>query len=311
MKRISFFPHRHGGFTLTELIVAMSVLTLLTGFVAQLVNNATIVTTHSRKHSDADSQARLVFDRMAGDFARMLKRSDVDYLFCKQAGNDRMFFYSEAPAYYDGGSSSMKPRSPMALLGYRINSSYRIERLGKQLSWGGDTSTLPGSIVFLTYPAATVATPKPTPIPTSLLENNWPAVIGTAPAYDGTDTDYHVLADQVCRMEFCFQMKDGSYVFDPTGGSAAVIHSLKDVTAIVVGLIVLDAASQEIVDISKVSSAFDDPTVTDLSSSPPVLMGERWRQKLLQADFAANAGIPRAAASQIRIYERSFPVNQL
>ena len=88
MQRLSFSSHRSGAFTLTELIVAVSVLTLITAFVAQLVNNATIVMTHSRKHSDADSQARLVFDRMAGDFARMLKRSDVDYLFCKQAGND-------------------------------------------------------------------------------------------------------------------------------------------------------------------------------------------------------------------------------
>ncbi|MDR3404156.1 MAG: prepilin-type N-terminal cleavage/methylation domain-containing protein [Chthoniobacter sp.] len=311
MKRPFLPPQRHGGFTLTELIVAVSVLTLLTGFVAQLVNNTTIVTTHSRKHSDADSQARLVFDRMAGDFARMLKRSDVDYLFCKQIGNDRMFFYSEAPAYYDGGASSIKPRSSMALLGYRINSSYQIERLGKQLNWGGDTSTQPGSIVFLTYPAPTVAAPKPTPVPASLLENNWPAVIGAAPAYDGADNDYHVLADQVCRMEFCFQMKDGSYVFDPAGNSATVIHSLKDVTAIVVGLVVLDATSQEIVDISKVSGAFDDPTDADLSASPPVLMGERWRRKLFQAGFATTAGIPQAAASQIRIYEKSFALNRL
>ena len=310
MKRPSFVPHRRGAFTLTELIVAVSVLTLLTGFVAQLVNNATIVTTHSRKHADADNQARMVFERIAGDFARMLKRSDVDYLFCKQTGNDRLFFYGEAPAYYDGGTSSMKPRSSMALLGYRINSSYQIERLGKQLNWGGNTSTQPGSIVFLTYPAPSVANPKPTPVPASLLENNWPDVIGAAPAYDGVDDDYHVLADQVCRMEFCFQMKDGTYILDPAGGSATAIHSIKDVAAIVVSLVVLDATSQGIVDISKVSAAFDDPTAADLTASPPVLMGERWRRKLLQAGFAATAGIPQAAASQIRIYERSFPLNR-
>ena len=192
-------------FTLTELIVAISVLTLLTTFVAQLVNNATIVTTHSRKRVDADTQARLVFDRMAGDFAKMLKRKDVDYLFCKQAGNDRMFFYSEAPAYYDGASSSIKPRSSMALLGYRINSHYQIERLGKQLSWGGNSGTQPGSTIFLTCPAPTVANPKPTPMPASLLENNWPETVGSAPGYDGSDGDYHVLADQVCRFEFCLR----------------------------------------------------------------------------------------------------------
>lgn len=300
---------RRQAFTLTELLVAISVLTLLTTFVAQLVNNATIVTTHSRKRVDADSQARMVFDRLTGDFAKMLKRSDVDYLFCKQDGNDRMFFYSEAPAYYDGSSSSLKPRSSMALLGYRINSHYQIERLGKQLSWGGDSSTQPGSTIFLTYPAPTVTTPKPSPLPTSLLENNWTDAIGSAPTYDGSDSDYHVLADQVCRFEFCFQMKDGTYVLDPTGSSSSTVHSLKDVVAIVVGLVVLDSASQQIADISKVSKAFDDPTVAKITANPPVLMGESWRQQLLKPGFAASAGIPQAAASQIRIYERYFPLN--
>lgn len=299
----------HQAFTLTELLVALSVLTLLTTFVAQLVNNATIVTAHSRKRADADGQARLVFDRMAGDFAKMLKRSDVDYLFCKRAGNDRMFFYSEAPAYYDGASSSIKPRSSTALLGYRINSHYQIERLGKQLSWGGNSGTQPGSTIFLTYPAPTVATPKPTPLASSLLENNWPDAIGSAPTYDGTDNDYHVLADQVCRFEFCFQMKDGTYVLEPTGNAGATIHSLKDVVAIVVGLVVLDSASQQIADISKVSDAFDDPTVAKITANPPVLMGESWREKLLQPGFAQSAGIPQPAASQIRIYERYFPLN--
>lgn len=310
MKRITNQRPGGGAFTITELIVAVSVLTLMTTFVAQLIKNATLVTTYSRKRADADSQARLVFDRMAGDFARMLKRTDVDYLFSKQTGNDRMFFYSEAPAYYDGSSSDGSKRSSLALLGYRINSSYQIERLGKQLNWGGDSSTAPGSAIFLVRPAPSVSTPKPTPVPASLLENNWPGAIGSAPNYDGTDTDFHVLADQVCRLEVCFQMKDGSYVLDPSGSGAATVHSLKDVSAIVVGLVVLDAASQQIVDISKVSKAFDDPTAADLSDNPPVLMAAHWRQQLLQPDFATSAGIPRAAASQIRIYERQFPLDR-
>lgn len=296
----------HQAFTLTELLIAISVLTLLTTFVAQLLSNATVVTTHSRKRVDADNQARLVFDRMAGDFGKMLKRSDVDYLFCKLEGNDRMFFYSEAAAYYDGAASALKPRSSMALLGYRINAHYQIERLGKQLNWGGNSGTQPGSVVFLTYPAPTVAKPKPTPLPSSLLESNWPDAIGSAPSYDGNDTNYHVLADQVCRLEFCFQKKDGSYVLDPIGDGSAAVHSLKDISAIVVGLVVLDATSQKIADMGKVSKAFDDPTSANLAANPPILMGVRWREQLLQPNFAQTAGIPQAAASQIRVYQKYF-----
>lgn len=309
MNRPPLHPAIPRAFTLTELLIAMAVLTMLTVFVAQVVNSATIVTTNSRKHMDADSQARLVFNRMAGDFGKMLRRSDVDYLFSKQAGNDKMFFYSEAPAYYDGGSSSFKPRSSVALVGYRINADQQFERLGKLLSWGGSAATQPGSVVFLTRPVPTVAVPNPGPLPATLLENNWAVTLGSAPSYDGIDDDYHVLAGEACRLEFCFLLKDGKYAFDPAGGAATDIHSLDDVRAIVVTLVVLDAASQKIADMSKVCAAFTDPTPDDLTADPPVLMAERWRRHLLSGDFAQTTGIPQAAASQIRIYERHFPLS--
>lgn len=308
MNSHSFRSARCAAFTLTEVTISLAVLTMLTTFVAQLVNSTTIVTTNSRKHMDADSQARLVFDRMAGDFAKIVRRSDVDYVFSKQAGNDRMFFYSEAPACYDGGSSAFKPRGSVALVGYRVNADSQFERLGKLLSWSGSTTTQPGGVVFLTYPAPTAAVPKPTPLPASLLENNWAATLGSAPAYDGTDDDYHVLADQACRLEFCFLLKNGKYAFDPAGGTAATIHSLKDVSAIVVALVVLDEASQKLVEASRVGAAFPDPTAEELATTPPVLMGERWRRLLYRSDFAEAAGIPPAAASQIRVYERHFPL---
>lgn len=309
MNSSAFLKARCAAFTLTEMIIAMSVLTLLTTFIAQLVNSATIVTTNSRKHMDADSQARLIFDRMGADFSRMLQRSDVDYLFSKQDGNDKMFFYSEAPAYFDGGPSTFKPRSSTALVGYRINLDHQFERLGKLLNWSGSTTTQPGGAVYLTYPASTVAVPKPTPVPASLLENNWPDALGSAPAYFGTDTDYHVMASQACRLEFCFLLKDGRYVTNPAGGAATTIHSLKDVSAIVVGLVILDAASQKIADMGRVSAAFADPSAADLSANPPVLMAARWRSQLYGSGFAVSAGIPQAATAQIRLYERHFPLN--
>jgi prepilin-type N-terminal cleavage/methylation domain-containing protein len=296
-------------FTLTELLIAISVLTMLTAFVAQIVNSATLVTTSSRKHMDADSQGRLVFNRMAGDFGKMLRRGDVDYLFSKQTGNDKIFFYSEAPAYYDGGSSSFKPRGSVALVGYRINADQQFERLGKLLSWGGNAVTQPGSVVFLTRPAPTVAVPNPAPLPATLLENNWATTLGSAPAYEGMDDDYHVLAGEACRLEFCFLLKNGKYAFDPAGGTATNIHNLDNVRAIVVALVVLDAASQKIAAMSNVCAAFADPTAADLEADPPVLMAERWQRQLYRGDFVQATGIPQAAASQIRIYERHFSIS--
>src|SRR5712671_5047592 len=71
--------YRVGGFTLAELLVTTGVLVLIVFLCAQLLITAATVTTLGHKQMDADSQARQLLDRMAIDFAQMVKRSDVDY----------------------------------------------------------------------------------------------------------------------------------------------------------------------------------------------------------------------------------------
>ena len=75
-------------FTLAELLVTVGVLVLLVLLATQLLNSAATVTTLGHRQMDADSQATQLFDRMAIDFAQMVKRSDVDLLceiFCYSA----------------------------------------------------------------------------------------------------------------------------------------------------------------------------------------------------------------------------------
>src|SRR2546426_907484 len=67
------------GFTLVELLVSFGVLVLLVFFVTSLVNSAATITTLGHKQMDADSQARQFLDRMAIDFAKMVKRNDLDF----------------------------------------------------------------------------------------------------------------------------------------------------------------------------------------------------------------------------------------
>ena len=64
-----------GGFTLAELLVTVGVLVLLVLLFTQLLNSAASITTLGHKQMDADSQARQLLDRMAIDFAQMVKRS--------------------------------------------------------------------------------------------------------------------------------------------------------------------------------------------------------------------------------------------
>ncbi|MEO7931520.1 MAG: hypothetical protein ABIT76_00025 [Chthoniobacterales bacterium] len=287
-------------FTIIELLVSMTVLTLLIVMVSQMVSSATAVTTSSRKHIDADGQARLIFDRLGGDLAKMVKRSDVDYIFSKQTGNDKMFFYSESPAFYSGAADAA---SPLALVGWRINASSQMERLGKQLSWDGPASALPGGMVFLTYPAPTTAVPSPTPYPASQLDAVWASTVGASPSFSGTSDDYHMVSDSVCRLEYCFQNTDGTYTNGP-----ATTRSLSGYSAIVVALVILDPQSRQIASPATVGAAFTDPTdleITPGGTTPPKLMATSWEDKLK----AGIPGIPQAASSQIRIYQRYFYLN--
>src|SRR6266511_4714019 len=118
------------GFTLAELAVTVGVLVLLVLLATQLLKSAATVTTLGHKQMDADSQTRQLMDRMAIDFAQMVKRSDVDYYLKSSAtppptgvrnllqpGNDIIAFYSTVPGYYPSTGS----QSPVSLVAYRIN----------------------------------------------------------------------------------------------------------------------------------------------------------------------------------------------
>ena len=232
-------------FTLVEMLVSIAVLVLIMTFIAQMMNSVTMSTTLSDKHIDTDNQARLVFDRMANDIAGMPLQNDLEYLFIKQGMtqspgndvdfNDKMYFFSNAPAFFSSSnsalfpsSSTIDPKSDMALIGYCVNSGsnntgnivpppyYCLQRLSKGLTWDQgyplqqQNSPAPGGVMFLTFPPLTSGSSTWTPLTPSTLSGN-PftfAAVGSWPDYSGTDPDYDTLANQVFRMEFCFQVRD-------------------------------------------------------------------------------------------------------
>src|SRR5438132_807154 len=124
----TIIPPRHGrgAFTLAELLVSIAVLILLVLMLTQLINNAAPIARTANKHIDTDTQARVVLDRMAVDFAKMLKRTDVDYYVkgptnytghgnghaygkkvqTGQQGSDQIAFASGLPGYYPSGAQS-------------------------------------------------------------------------------------------------------------------------------------------------------------------------------------------------------------
>jgi hypothetical protein len=276
------------------MLVAISVLALLVVLVTQLVNNAASVTTLGHRRMDADSQARPLFERLALDFAHLVRRSDVSY-YVKTAGtpmtgNDLLGFYSAVQGYL-----STAP-SPVSVVAYRVNSDpsssvayNRLERMGKGLDWNGASSAnIP--IVFLPLTLHTI----------------WPCV-ASGSAYDDPDPTrrtYEIIGPQVFRFEYYYLEKaTGNLVAYPAAWTSLSAVTTKDAAAIVVAIAVIDPRSKVLLSNSQIATLGD--SLPDYASGwgPGELLA-RWQSAL---DSTRN--LPRPAISGIRLYERSFPIS--
>lgn len=302
------------GFTLVEMMVAMVVLSLIVLMVAQLTNNAAVLFKSTRR-MDTDTEARLIFNRMAVDFGHMLKRSDIDYSTFKspaatlsatyggtslaanlQPGNDECAFYSETDGYFSGSSQpSGQGKAPVALIAYMIandpvTGTPSLQRMGKGLGW--EPSGTAGAWQNVTY------------LPMQLI-SQW------SDLFNG-DPDYKTVGDDVFRLEYTYLLKTSPSAasklsitpWDTTLGHTS-INGFSDVAAIVVTLALLDNTSRKIV--------FSYTTLT--SSLADAANGQStavaWNAKVSGSSFATTAGLPVQAASQVRIYERYFYLNTL
>jgi prepilin-type N-terminal cleavage/methylation domain-containing protein len=268
------------GFTLVEVLASIAALTLIVLSVARLFNDVAALINSGNKRMEADGQARPLLDRIAIDFAQMLRRSDVDYYVKSptnvQPGNDQIAFFSEVPGYYPSTGS----QSPISLVSYRINATGKAERLGKGLLWNGvSSSTTP--IVFL---------PK-------TITASWPAATD-----DTADSDYEIAAANVFRFEYFYFLTNGNFSnipWDTTAGHTA-INGMRDVAAISVAIAAID---------SKNRALLSDPQVTTMaarmsdfaSSMEPGALLAQWQNAL-----DATNDMPRPAISGIRIYQRYF-----
>src|SRR5580704_673716 len=290
---------RCNAFTLAELLVSVGVLVLLVLLFTQLLNSAATITTLGHKQMDADSQARQLLDRMAIDFAQLVKRSDVDF-FAKgttapnsvggaMIGNDQIAFYSAVPGYYPATGS----QSPVSLVAYRINSASgtaafnKMERLGKGLVWNG-VSLTDTPVVFM--PLTISAT--------------WPAATSSSTF----DSAYETIGPQVFRFEYCYLLTNGSLSITPPGNFSGI-------AAFIVDIATIDSKSKVLltnVQIAKFSTPGDSHHfLSDYTSvMTPGQLRTQWQNKLNgiidpnSPDF--DSSIPRPAVSGIRLYERFF-----
>ena len=284
MKRFAIVNARRnrGAFTLMELLISTVILALLILIFSQVVNTAATTVRPANKHIDTDTQARVVLDRMALDFAKMLKRTDIDYyvkapvgyknpnahgqgkkLQGGQQGNDQIAFFSEVPGYYPSTAS----QSPLSLVAYRINNKtssrtyLQLERMGKGLLWNGvSNQTNPNA----TYPIVFFPGQIKKEIDNQPGSNNpwagpWAAAIYNDNTGKSGDSDYEMIGPGVFRLEYFYVLKDGTTSdvpqikvngasqWDFTKTLSANLNAFSDVEAIGVVIAVIDPTSRALV----------------------------------------------------------------
>jgi hypothetical protein len=268
-------------FTLTELLVTMTVLASIVLLMARLFTNATTVATSAMNRIDCDLQARQLFERMSIDLAEMVRRPDVDYYVKSnvdpELGNDRIAFFTQVPGYYPSTGSP----SPVSLVAYRVNGSNtsnafnRLERMGKGLVWNG-------------------VSPSQTPLIFGLttIVNNWPEATND----NSVDQDYETIGPQIFRFEYYYLMKDGSL---------AVISGapgMQDVEAICVCVASIDAKSKVVLTSSQLTTLAGNMKDFDVATfAHPGDLIAQW-----QGAVDSASDIPRAARAAIRLYQRAF-----
>ena len=217
------------GFTLAELLVSVFVLLLLILMFSQLMTSATAITRSDHKHIDTDTQAREVLDRMAVDFAQMLKRTDVDYYVKQRSGynghgnghgwgqghngdkgSDQIAFFSHIPGYYPASYGSS-----LALVAYRVNESTstnaaygRLERLAKGLLWNGvDNGTGQNASYPIVFSPGQLTACNNGPC--DPWASAWSAAINNDNNNASSDDNYEVIGPGVFRFEYYYILKNG------------------------------------------------------------------------------------------------------
>jgi competence protein ComGC len=284
---------RSNGFTLAELLVSVFVLVLIIFMVTQLMTSATAITRTGHKHISTDTQARVVLDRMALDFAQMLNRTDVDY-YVKQKtaynghgnghgcgrgrnadlGSDQIAFFSEVPGYYPG----LAQQGPISLVAYRVNEATnsgdrygRLERMAKGLIWNAfdnnPNSNAPSPIVFLPGQIAAGTGPWVGP---------WSAAINNDNSAASRDNDYEVIGPDVFRFEYYYILKNGRVTDWPWDRfdfpDQLTIYNplqlgLSQVEAIAVTIAVIDSAGRALIQAASSNAGYGD--ILDVAAELP------------------------------------------
>ncbi|MEO0452552.1 MAG: prepilin-type N-terminal cleavage/methylation domain-containing protein [Verrucomicrobiota bacterium] len=221
--------NRERGFSLIEMIAAISVFTIISLMMVSMVDGVTGAVRASNKTLDMDSEARLIFGLIQRDLDQIVSSGAADLQTIKKPDNDIFYFFTESPAFND---FNQQDTGKYSVVGYRTSTkkndplSLQLERFGIGLAWdsnasnGANSNTGPDQMVFTSYnPTDGTVRPEVQIRPEGQLDSQsrWNAIINDGIAAEDSPF-FSVIGPQLIRFEYCFLLKDGSYSNFPVIG---------------------------------------------------------------------------------------------
>jgi prepilin-type N-terminal cleavage/methylation domain-containing protein len=329
---------RRYGFTLLEMLVALSVLSILVVFIAKMIGAMQATSQVGTQGTLTDSDARVAFEMIGQDLAAMLKRNDIDFWACNpvagssglaevNSGNDTLLLFSDVAS--DDSDIPSGGNRKISLICYQIAASANNPGLN-----GASLPCLLRSGKAVGISDSGFMGLKTNGLPIRFSDTgtqSFPSKL--LPSNTSTSSDFDVLASGVVQMVIGFQLypdnapitlddgsaqgltlpnSQGQIVYfppvrklTPLGGGASVNYlDFTRISAIVVGLVVIDHTTLKLLSptqVSAISSAFSVPQMNML----PV---PSWQATFNGIIASLKSTIPLPALKSVHIYERMYPI---
>jgi prepilin-type N-terminal cleavage/methylation domain-containing protein len=262
-----------GGFTLIEVLVALSVLGLLLVMVLSMLKSMSLAISNSDKRQEAVSQARQVLNRIGVDLASQIRRQDIPYGYAAAdtltdyTGNDTLAFFTEGKSY--NGTRQVIEAA------YRINTaSYTLERAAVSINW---TDSIDWFLPVEEY---------------NTFQNTLPKI---------QNGEWQEISPLIFRFEVCFLSNDpatGVRTLDTKPPS-----SIDSLVALVVTVAVLDSTERAKITTAQVKSLADALPDPGVNVNPLAL----WEGVIQGNSLPAQTSVPRTITSAIRCFQQYFP----
>lgn len=323
------FPIRRRGFTLMEVLVAMAVLSLVILIIAQVTSAASNTMRVSDRLVDAASQARLVFGTLAQDLSGLSRRGDVPFLAVNSdaapaaanASADLLRFISCIPS--PGSARVNYGGRNLSLIAYQVGETSQND--GTQ---GKPCLLRAGIPIPWNAPGFFGLDPANPGLPVTFTSSTFPAQLLPQ------NGDYDALAAGVIRMVIGFQIYpdgqavtfqdgtsgvgQGQLTYSPPirratpayaavggGGGMENVVDLARISAIVVGLVVIDRHTLGTLTADQVA-LLQGSFKTTLANG--LLPNAQWAP-LVENSQNLPVAIPMPARQALRVFQMFYPVS--